>query len=103
MPFGRSSWDEFGPAQSGICSAHSIRIGQSWPKSPVPSSGVYPTSSELGGRNTKLQSYSSRFCLELRPMYCGQRGIPKECGQWSHHVVHKGYTVDRYALFGGEG
>ena len=59
MPFKRSSWDEFGPAQSGICSEHSIRTRQSWPKSPVPSSGVCPTSGELGSRNTELQSYSS--------------------------------------------
>lgn len=63
-PFGRSSWDEFEYARSGICSEHSVMTRQSWPKSPVPSSGVCPTSGELEGRNTRLQSYTSGFCAD---------------------------------------
>ena len=101
--FGKSSWEEFEPAQSGICFEQSIRTRQSWPRFPFPSSGVCPTSGELGGRNTELQSYSSGFCLGLGPKYCGQEGIPRECGQWSHHVVHREYIKDRYALYVGVG
>ena len=42
--FRKSLWEEFEPAQSGICFEQSIRTRQSWPRSPFPSLRVCPTS-----------------------------------------------------------